>query len=691
MLYRMKRSPYTVRSMFCYITILCVIMGMIISIVPGTSVNAADQQTITYQASNENFPNPERGFMPAFVVGWPFDANGRNLATWDFCGQGNNFTAYKDNRLNAPLRAEEMVAMRASGQSTARVYYHFAKYRNAPLGEDALNLLRSDFQTARDGGVKLAVQFTYNFAKGGPDAPLERVLQHIEQVKPILHENQDVLLAVNLGWIGCWGEMHTSSNGLVSAGANYNDKTKQIIDAMLAATPSERFLLIRYPVNKFIHIAEQTTPIDPVSSTDAFGNSAYARIGHQDECIDCGEFNGGTLWADRDWAQAAMRYLEADTQYVPQLGESDGLLDPDEPAEDLDGDGFTRPEHDSCERMIGTDNNPGLLARQHFSGIDSDTPKGLEGAPNLGIAAGNGIKRWKQDGCYDEIAQRLGYRFVLQSAILPTTATPGTDLPISFTMQNTGFARPYNPRDLELVLRQQDSGTITRLSLGDQDTRLLLPASGSSTTLDLMATLPADLPAGTYDLLLNLPDPQPSLNTRPEYSIRLANQGTWEAATGYNDLQAQVTVGGGTAQTHGLRYDLFANTRLAGTPLVTGVDATVDWQWGTAAPSTGLPHDTFSVRWSGQVAAAQEGTYTFITSSDDGVRLWVNGQRLIDNWTNHAVTENRGSITLAAGQRYDLQLEYYEQSGQATIQLFWEPPGQTRQIIPSERLYPSQR
>ncbi|NOK58322.1 MAG: hypothetical protein GFH27_549279n128 [Chloroflexi bacterium AL-W] len=141
-------------------------------------------------------------------------------------------------------------------------------------------------------------------------------------------------------------------------------------------------------------------------------------------------------------------------------------------------------------------------------------------------------------------------------------------------------------------------------------------------------------------------------------------------------------------QSNGLGYALFDNTRLAGTPLVTGVDATVDWQWGTAAPSTDLPRDSFSVRWSGQVEAAQDGTYTFITRSDDGVRLWVDGQRLIDNWTNHAVTENRGSITLATGQRYDLQLEYYEQSGQATIQLFWEAPGQARQIIPSEQLYP---
>ncbi|MEM8529674.1 MAG: PA14 domain-containing protein [Chloroflexota bacterium] len=144
------------------------------------------------------------------------------------------------------------------------------------------------------------------------------------------------------------------------------------------------------------------------------------------------------------------------------------------------------------------------------------------------------------------------------------------------------------------------------------------------------------------------------------------------------------------AFSQGLQYELFNNTTLNGEPLVTGIDPKVDWQWGTGAPSNELPDDNFSVRWTGQVEATQSGTYTFMTRSDDGVRLWVDGKLLIDDWRNHAVTENQGTISLEAGKRYDLQLEYYEQSGQATIQLLWEGPEQPQDIIGSKYLYPPQ-
>ena len=70
------------------------------------------------------------------------------------------------------------------------------------------------------------------------------------------------------------------------------------------------------------------------------------------------------------------------------------------------------------------------------------------------------------------------------------------------------------------------------------------------------------------------------------------------------------------------------------------------------------------------------GTYTFTTTSDDGVRLYVNGQLLVDNWTDHAATQNSGTLSLVAGQKYDIRLEFYERGGLATARLSWAYPGQ---------------
>ncbi|MCM8812570.1 MAG: PA14 domain-containing protein, partial [Candidatus Omnitrophica bacterium] len=74
--------------------------------------------------------------------------------------------------------------------------------------------------------------------------------------------------------------------------------------------------------------------------------------------------------------------------------------------------------------------------------------------------------------------------------------------------------------------------------------------------------------------------------------------------------------------------------------------------------------------------------------SDDGVRLWVNGKQLINNWTNHAAMENSGSITLTAGQKYDLVMEYYDYTGTATAGLLWSCPRTTKQPVPQSQLYP---
>jgi hypothetical protein len=122
---------------------------------------------------------------------------------------------------------------------------------------------------------------------------------------------------------------------------------------------------------------------------------------------------------------------------------------------------------------------------------------------------------------------------------------------------------------------------------------------------------------------------------------------------------------------------------------VTRLDPTVNFNWGSGAPDPSLGPDTFSVRWTGQILPQFSQTYTFYTTSDDGVRLWVNGQLLINNFTDHGPTENSGTISLTQGQKYDLKLEYYENGGGATATLSWSSSSQPKQIIPQARLFPA--
>ncbi|MBN2306142.1 MAG: hypothetical protein JXQ72_16785 [Anaerolineae bacterium] len=120
------------------------------------------------------------------------------------------------------------------------------------------------------------------------------------------------------------------------------------------------------------------------------------------------------------------------------------------------------------------------------------------------------------------------------------------------------------------------------------------------------------------------------------------------------------------------------------------VDPTIDFNWGYGTPNTALEADTFSIRWTGQLVPPQTGTYTFHTLADDGVRLWVNNQLLVDNWTVHDVTENTGTVDLVAGQRYPIRLEFYEGKAHAIIKLLWSTQYQAKSIIPTGYLYPQQ-
>jgi hypothetical protein len=138
----------------------------------------------------------------------------------------------------------------------------------------------------------------------------------------------------------------------------------------------------------------------------------------------------------------------------------------------------------------------------------------------------------------------------------------------------------------------------------------------------------------------------------------------------------------------GLLGEYFNNMTLTGVPVMQRTEA-VNFGWGSGSPATAVFKDKFSVRWTGTVEASSTGEFQFQTSSDDGVRLWVNGVQVINNWTNHAATTNTSAvIALTGGSRYTIRMEYYENGGQAVARLRWRTPGTTSYVaIPARRLY----
>jgi hypothetical protein len=123
--------------------------------------------------------------------------------------------------------------------------------------------------------------------------------------------------------------------------------------------------------------------------------------------------------------------------------------------------------------------------------------------------------------------------------------------------------------------------------------------------------------------------------------------------------------------------------------VLTRIDPQINFNWGDpGGPDPSVGNDNFSARWTGEVEAAFTETYTFYATGDDGVRLWVNGQQLINAWVDQGATEYNGTIDLVAGNTYSLIMEYYENTGGTTAELRWSSPSTPKQLIPQAALSP---
>ena len=114
----------------------------------------------------------------------------------------------------------------------------------------------------------------------------------------------------------------------------------------------------------------------------------------------------------------------------------------------------------------------------------------------------------------------------------------------------------------------------------------------------------------------------------------------------------------------------------------------INWNWGNNSPNPLVNVDDFACKFTGEVEAAFTETYTFYVTTDDGQRLWVDNQLIIDRWVQQGMTEHNGTIDLVAGQKYSIELWMYEHGGGAGCEMRWSSPGTPKQIVPQAALSP---
>ena len=131
-----------------------------------------------------------------------------------------------------------------------------------------------------------------------------------------------------------------------------------------------------------------------------------------------------------------------------------------------------------------------------------------------------------------------------------------------------------------------------------------------------------------------------------------------------------------TTGKNGLLAEYFDNKELKGEPKLRRVDKNIDFRWGGEKPAEGFGVDNYSVRWTGKLKPAVSGNYEITAASDDGIRLFIDGNLVIDHWSDHAVEARMAKIQLEAGKLYDIKVEFYENGGDAIALLGWTKPNE---------------
>lgn len=387
------------------------------------------------------------------------------------------------------LSNDDFSGVRAAGRSVAYAGVSLLPYLNAPLDAGFLAKLDAGLSRVRDAKIKVVLRFMYRDDFADPnDAPLSRILEHIAALAPVVGKHLDVVLVLEAGFIGPWGEWHSSTNGLDADAA----AQKAILDALLALMPADGFVLVRRWSFK------QGYAGGPVSEAQAFGGTPTARVGHHNDCFLSSPDDVGTYPAGQVDAWKAL--LGEDTRFVPMGGET---------CADFSA-------RTTCSVAV-----PEMQAL-HWSFLNELYHPAV-------------ISRWKTEGCYEEISARLGYRLVVEEATFPDQAEPGCGLGLSVTLRNDGFAPPWDRKELLVVL---DGPTRVEQPFAF-DARRLGPGKH---TLQTVVPLPSDLPAGKYRLALWLPDSAPTLRAIPEYAVRFANVSVWLGTSGINVLSDSLEV-----------------------------------------------------------------------------------------------------------------------------------------------------
>lgn len=420
-------------------------------------------QTVTYQPSNTVISNPEKGFYHYTSTG---SSGGYNLL--------NQSTV-------AGYRTNENITV------IQRQFFLRDFITGIPITSTYLTNMQTDFNRIRNAGAKVIVRFTYTSSSATLYQPTKaQILTHIAQLAPVVNANKDVIVAIQAGFIGKYGEWYYTGSSEFG-NADYTQYTvtqwanrKVVMDAMINSFDISIPLQVRYVYAK----------------QKMYGNTYVGRIGFYNDAFLANYGDSGT-------------FLVSGAQGVPSAAD------------------VTYWQNATVNNLVSGETNMTNSARTDCSNALLEMDKFNWSLINKDYYP-TVISNWQINGCFTTVQKSIGYDFRLNSSNI-------TNGILTINLGNYGYANVFKDRKAFLVCKNITTNVNYSFVI-DGNVKNIKTANYAITINLTLLTLPV----GTYKLFLNLPDP---FISNKLYSIQTSNLNTW-TTEGFNDLQQTYAVNG---------------------------------------------------------------------------------------------------------------------------------------------------
>lgn len=462
-----------------------------VSGIPVGTAAAADEQLVDsgldYTESTDTINNPGMGYTSTL---------------WYTCKPGN--TPVKNPTGSIVLMFINIGAFSSGANGTTDEDKNYTEGTDYDLDDAFFAGLRGTFENARKNGCTIAVRFRYDEnGKTNPEpASFDQVLRHIDQIKEngILEDYKDILMFVESGFVGAWGEQHSGKYTSLEYKA-------QLLDAMLDLVPDDISVTVRTP-NTFAKWAG--IPTSEIDQWVSEPGSDAARVGM---------YNDGYMGSDSDLGTYSNRQKETDwlgrqTVAAYYGGEFSGNLSW---AQKYD----TYLPENAIPEMYKThlsyiNSNIYALYKDYTFSEQYDTVDADNSA-----YYGQTVHKFMRD--------HLGYRFVLRDSDLSGEVEQGGTLKLDISVENTGFANPIRPQKAEVILEKDGNYVKTEV---DIDTREWRSCTTSDEELELK--IPGGLEPGDWNVYLRFSVGNDGVKDGHMRSVHFANNGIWNPSLGAN-------------------------------------------------------------------------------------------------------------------------------------------------------------